>query len=106
MKKVILSIFLLAIVILWGAGIYKLSSMNTQNSNGKSTDIIAIFIEDTLEVNVKIRYSSKEAKAKIKQEGKYIKVEFEEPQKAITPGQSAVFYIGDIVVGGGKIILK
>ena len=63
-------------------------------------------IEDTLEVNVKIRYSSKEAKAKIKQEGKYNKVEFEEPQKAITPGQSAVFYIGDIVVGGGKIILK
>ena len=61
-------------------------------------------IEDILEVNVKIRYSSKEAKAKIKQEGKYIKVEFEEPQKAITPGQSAVFYIGDIVVGGGKII--
>ena len=63
-------------------------------------------IEDTLEVNVKIRYSSKEAKAKIKQKGKYIKVEFEEPQKAITPGQSAVFYIGDIVVGGGKIIWK
>ena len=50
MKKVILSIFLLALVVLWGAGIYKLSSMNTQNSNGKSTDIIAIFIEDTLEV--------------------------------------------------------
>lgn len=50
MKKAILSIIILIFAILWAVGIYKLSSMNTQNSNGKSTDIIAIFIEDTLEV--------------------------------------------------------
>ncbi len=61
-------------------------------------------INDWLEVEVKTRYSSKQAKAKIKQEGTIIKVIFDEPQRAITPGQSAVFYIEDIVLGGGKIM--
>ncbi len=61
-------------------------------------------INDWIEVEVKTRYSSKLAKAKIKQENKLIKIIFDEPQRAITPGQSAVFYIDDIVLGGGKII--
>ena len=61
-------------------------------------------INEWMEVTVKTRYSSKEAKAKIIQEGTNIKVVFDEPQKAITPGQSAVFYVGDIVLGGGKIV--
>lgn len=61
-------------------------------------------IKDWLEVNVKTRYSSKEAKAKIIQDGDEIKVIFDEPQRAVTPGQSAVFYMEDIVLGGGKIL--
>ena len=61
-------------------------------------------INDWMEVKVKTRYSSKEAKAKIIQGGSNIKVIFDEPQKAITPGQSAVFYVDDIVLGGGKIV--
>ena len=60
-------------------------------------------INEWMEVTVKTRYSAKEAKAKIIQDDSNIKVVFDEPQKAITPGQSAVFYVDDIVVGGGKI---
>ena len=61
-------------------------------------------IKNWIEVDVKTRYSTKVAKAKMIQMGEKIKVIFDEPQRAITPGQSAVFYIGDIVLGGGKII--
>ena len=60
-------------------------------------------IKDWMEVTVKTRYSTKESKAKIIQDENKIKVIFDEPQRAITPGQSAVFYIDDIVLGGGKI---
>lgn len=60
-------------------------------------------IKDWMEVTVKTRYSTKVASGKIIEENNKIKVVFDEPQRAITPGQSAVFYVGDIVVGGGKI---
>ena len=61
-------------------------------------------IKDWLDVEVKTRYSVKSAKAKIKQDNDKIRIIFDTPQRAITPGQSAVFYLDDIVVGGGKII--
>ena len=61
-------------------------------------------LKEEMEVEVKTRYSAKQAKAKIHMEDENtIKVVFNEPQRAITPGQSAVFYVGDIVLGGGKI---
>lgn len=61
-------------------------------------------LDKEIEVDVKIRYSSKPAKATIKQiSDTEIEVEFKEPQRGITPGQSAVFYIEDVLVGGGKI---
>jgi len=62
-----------------------------------------------LEVAAKIRYNAAEAKAVVylehgaKNTEHRARVVFEKPQKAITPGQSAVFYKGDEVVGGGII---
>ena len=62
-------------------------------------------IEETMRVSVKTRYSSKEEMATIEMvDDDTIKVVFDNPVARITPGQSAVFYLDDIVVGGGKIV--
>lgn len=62
------------------------------------------YIDKPLEVSVKTRYSLKEEKAKIEMvEDNRIKVKFLNPVLRITPGQSAVFYDNDIVIGGGII---
>lgn len=57
-----------------------------------------------MEVKAKIRYLAKEETATIYPiKNGIMKVEFVNPQRAVTPGQSIVFYIGDYVLGGGKI---
>ena len=69
----------------------------------------ATFIDGTppagpLEITAKIRYNASEAKAVVRWlGGSLAKVEFAEPQRAVTPGQSVVFYQGDEVLGGGLI---
>ncbi len=60
--------------------------------------------QQEIEIEAKIRYRSKPAKATLKIEDNIAKVKFSEPQRAITPGQSVVFYLNNIVLGGGKII--
>ena len=58
----------------------------------------------TIKANVKIRYSHREQAAQITPESKNCAhVIFEQPQRAITKGQAAVFYDGNYVLGGGVI---
>ena len=60
---------------------------------------------EPLRVQVKIRHRFKSAWAEVSPAGESgsASVEFEQPQRAVTPGQAAVFYDGDTVVGGGWI---
>ncbi|MBU1871776.1 MAG: tRNA 2-thiouridine(34) synthase MnmA [Candidatus Omnitrophica bacterium] len=51
----------------------------------------------------KIRYNHKEAQAEVVPEKGCLRVKFKRPQFAITPGQSAVFYKRNMVIGGGII---
>jgi tRNA-specific 2-thiouridylase len=56
-------------------------------------------------VTAKIRHRHEPAAATIRMAGPgVVEVEFDEAQRAVTPGQSAVFYNGDEVVGGGWIV--
>ncbi len=54
-------------------------------------------------LDVKIRYSVKGYSAKVFKSEQGLKVQFEQPQRAITPGQACVFYRGRQLVGGGWI---
>ena len=61
-------------------------------------------LEKPLRLRVKTRYLQKEQWALVEQlEGNRVRVDFDEPQRAISPGQAAVFYDGETVVGGGTI---
>lgn len=60
-------------------------------------------LKSDMRVTAKIRYSTKDAKAVISPHKDGVIVKFDSPQRAITKGQSVVFYDGDLVVGGGII---
>lgn len=61
-------------------------------------------LENPMEVEAKIRYSTTKSKATIIPfEEEKVKVVFEDKQRAITKGQRVVFYIQDMLVGGGTI---
>lgn len=60
--------------------------------------------EKTLEASCRIRYRHQEVPSLITLlEDGSVRVDFREPQSGVTPGQAAVFYVGERVIGGGWI---
>lgn len=60
--------------------------------------------KESFKCEVKIRYRSRSVKATVfHMDRKTLCLRFEEPQRAVTPGQAAVFYNGDEVIGGAWI---
>jgi tRNA-specific 2-thiouridylase len=61
---------------------------------------------ETFRAEVKIRYTAREAPAQVTPlaGGRQARVRFDAPQRDVTPGQAAVFYAGDLLVGGGIIV--
>ena len=67
--------------------------------------IAADFPKEDISCTAKLRYSAKDDKCIFHPTGENEAVlEFEKPQRAPSPGQSAVLYSGDAVLGGGKIV--
>ena len=54
-------------------------------------------------VDAKIRYNAGVSTATLMPRGDWAEIRFDEPQRAVTPGQAVVFYQGDVVLGGGII---
>ena len=54
-------------------------------------------------ISVKIRYKSTQSAARLYHHGPNALLRFDEPQRAVTPGQAVVFYRDDEVLGGGRI---
>lgn len=78
------------------------------SSSVKATDINMIAFEkldSSMRVTAKVRYSQREEWATLEQTGdNEIHLEFDNPQRAVAPGQAVVCYDGDVVVCGGTII--
>ena len=62
-------------------------------------------IEGEMRLEAKIRYSHKKAWCTVRMKNKNeIECIFDQPQRAITPGQAVVLYDGEYVAGGGTIL--
>ena len=60
-------------------------------------------LDAPLRVTAKTRYRQEDVPAAIEPCGGCVKVTFDEPMRAVTPGQAVVFYSGEYVAGGGII---
>ena len=77
----------------------------SKSLRARRVNLIAVpDVECAMRVTVKIRHRHEPAPATLERSGEdELLVTFDEAQRAVTPGQAAVFYDGDIVVGGGWI---
>jgi tRNA-uridine 2-sulfurtransferase len=63
-------------------------------------------LTEPMRVSVKVRHRHEPAAATIRKTGPdEVTAIFDEPVRAVTPGQAAVFYQNDVVVGGGWIVI-
>lgn len=60
-------------------------------------------LESRMDVSVRVRYNASEVSGQIEPSEEGVLVTFSEPERAVTPGQSVVFYQEDLVIGGGII---
>ncbi len=84
------------------------ASQELYSSTLTASDFNWIAVEDAnkpMRVKAKVRYKQTEQWAWAEQISKdQVQVTFDQPQRAITPGQAVVLYDGDVVVGGGTIL--
>ena len=78
----------------------------TRTLLARRVNLIAVEkLEQPLRVKVKIRHRHEGASALVERSGEdEVRLTFEEAQRAVTPGQAAVFYDGDVVIGGCWIV--
>jgi len=78
----------------------------TRTLRARRVNLISVAaLTEPMRVGVKIRHRHEPAPAMLEKSGEdEVLVTFDEPQRAVTPGQASVFYDGDVVVGGGWII--
>ena len=81
----------------------KLTDINWINSLSRPVDkrLAKSFIHRGLDVDVRVRYRTPLSKVVVRSDGDVV---FKKPEAAVTPGQSAVFYRGEELLGGGIII--
>jgi tRNA-specific 2-thiouridylase len=78
----------------------------TRTLRARRVNLISVRdLEKPMRVSVKIRHRHEPAPATLEKAGDdEILVTFDQPQRAVTPGQASVFYDADVVVGGGWIV--
>lgn len=100
----------------YGERIYVVGKENTHVLLGSNEDLMCrhVLVEDVnfipfdsltvpIRGQAKLRYTPNAAPCTIFPTERGVMLEFDTPQRAVTPGQAAVFYDGDLVLGGGTI---